>query len=92
MKQVQLVGITTEEHNSPIFNYIDKKFEELKQHFQPKEPNKYLKREEVAEMIRMKTSSVHNITKDGTLTKYQISGRVLYKRSEVEAEIKKIKK
>ena len=30
MKQIQLVGMTPEELNSSIFNYIDKKIDELK--------------------------------------------------------------
>jgi hypothetical protein len=92
MTQIQLVGITTEEHNLPIFNYIDKKFEELKKHFQPKELTKYLTRKEVAEMLSVDISSVHNMSKRGVLQKYQISGKVLYKRSEVEAAIIKLKK
>lgn len=92
MKEVQLVGMTIEEHNLPIFNYIDKKFEELKKFFQPKEPTKYLTRQEVAELLSMDISSVHNLTKKGIIKKYQISGRVLYIRSEVESSIIKLNK
>jgi hypothetical protein len=92
MKQIQLVGITPEELNLAIFNYIDKKFEELKKLYQPKEPTKYLTRQKVAEMISMDISSVHNMTKKGILKKYQISGRVLYIRSEVESSIIKLNK
>jgi hypothetical protein len=91
MTKVQLVGITPEEHNLPIFNYIDKKFEELKLS-QTKEPTKYLKRQQVAEMLCMDISSVHNMTKKGILQKHQISGRVLYIRSEVESSIIKLNK
>ena len=90
--KVQLMGLTLEEHNLPIFNYIDKKFEDLKKFYQPKEPTKYLTRRQVAEMISMDISSVHNLTTTGILTKYQISGRVLYIRSEVESAIIKLKK
>ncbi|MDO6813247.1 helix-turn-helix domain-containing protein [Tenacibaculum soleae] len=92
MQKVQLVGITPEEHNLPIFNYIDKKFDELKKLFQPKEPTKYLTRQEVAEMLSVDISSVHNMSKKGILQKYQISGRILYIRSEVESSIIKLKK
>ena len=92
MKQIQLVGITPEELNSSIFNYIDKKIDELKKLYQPKEPTKYIKRKQVAEMLGMDVSSVHNMTKKGILKKYQISGRVLYIRSEVENAIVKLKK
>ena len=92
MKQVQLLGLTQEENNAPIFNYIDKKFDELKKFYQPKEPSKYLTRSEVAEMLSVDVSTVHNMTCKNVLTKYQISGRVLYVRSEVEDAIVKIKK
>lgn len=91
MTQVQLVGITPEELNLAIFNHIDKKVDELKKSFQPKEPTKYLTRNQVAEMLCIDISSVHNMTKKGILKKYQISGRVLYIRSEVESSIIKIK-
>ena len=90
MKQIQLVGITPEENNLPIFNYIDKKFDELKKFYQPKEPTKYLTRQEVAEMLSVDLSTVHNMTKKGVLQKYQISGRILYVRDEVQNSIIKL--
>tara|TARA_B100000809_G_scaffold221598_1_gene229982 strand:+ start:181 stop:459 length:279 start_codon:yes stop_codon:yes gene_type:complete len=90
MKQVQLLGMTQEENNLPIFNYIDKKFDELIKFYQPKEPTKYLTRHEVAEMLSIDLSTVHNMTKKGVLQKYQISGRVLYVRDEVQNSIIKL--
>jgi hypothetical protein len=79
MKQLQLVGISPEEHNLPIFNYIDRKIEEFKKLYQPKEPPKSLTRKEVAKMLSVDISSVHNMSKRG-----------LYVRSEVESSIIKI--
>lgn len=90
MKQVQLVGLTPEENNEPIFNYIDKKFDELKQFYQPKEPLSWLTRQQVAELLSVDVSTIHNMTTKGVLIKYQISGRVLYKRSEVESAITRL--
>lgn len=92
MKQIQLLGLSPEEHNLPIFNYIDKKFDELKKFQQPKEPTVFITRHNIAEMLSVDVSSVHNMTKKGILQKYQISGRVLYNRSEVESSIIKLKK
>jgi hypothetical protein len=92
MKKLQLISITLEELNLAIFNYIDTKFEELKKFYQPIEPTKYLTRKEVSEMLSVDISSVHNMSKKGILKKYQISGRVLYIRSEVESSIIKLKK
>lgn len=90
MKQVQLLGLTPEENNQPIFDYMDKKFDELKKSYQPKEPTKYITRQEVAKLLSVDLSTVHNMTKRGVLQKYQISGRVLYIRAEVENSIIKL--
>jgi excisionase family DNA binding protein len=92
MKQVQLLGMTQEENNLPIFNYIDKKFDELKKFYQPKEPTQYLTRQEVAEMLSVDISTVHNLSIKGILQKYQIGGRVLYARAEVQGAIIKLNK
>jgi hypothetical protein len=91
MKTVQLVGMTPEENNKPIFEYFDKKFDDLEKSFQPKEPTTFLTRKEVAKLLSVDISSIHNMTVKGILQKYQISGRVLYKRSEVENAIIKLK-
>ena len=91
MKQIQLLGMTQEENNLPIFNYIDKKFDELKNFYQIKEPTKYITRHEVAEMLSVDLSTVHNLCKRSVLQKMQIGGRVLFLRSHVESQIIKIK-
>jgi len=90
MKQVQLLGMTQEENNLPIFNYIDKKFEELKKFYQQKEANNYLTRHEVAEMLSVDLSTVHNLCKRSVLQKMKIGGRILFLRSQVESQIIKI--
>ena len=90
MAQIQIVGLTPEENRKPVLDYIDKKFEDLKKHFQPKEPNRYLTRHQVAEMLSVDISTVHNLSVKGILKKYQISGRVLYKLKEVEDAIVEI--
>jgi hypothetical protein len=43
-------------------------------------------------MLKIDLSSVHNWTKKGILTSYQIGGRVYYKRAEVESAIIELKK
>jgi hypothetical protein len=90
MQTVQLVGMTPEENNKPIFEYIDKKFDDLKKFYQPKEPEKYLTRAEVSKMLSVDVSTIHNLTKRNILEKYQIGGRCLYLRSQVEKSIVKI--
>lgn len=64
----------------------------LKESFQPKEPTEFLTRQEVAELLKIDLSSVHNWTKKKILQSYQCSGRVYYKRKEVENAIVKLNK
>jgi hypothetical protein len=92
MERLQLIEITPDELRDLILDGIIKEINNLKKNFQPKEPNEYLTRVEVAEMLKIDLSSVHNWTKKRILTSYQIGGRVYYKRNEVESSIVELKK
>ena len=88
METIQLIQITPEQLQAEILKGVQSQINDLKKHFQPKEPNIYLTRQEVAAMLSIDISSVHNYTKRGVLKSYGIQGRVYYKRSEVEASLK----
>ena len=90
MQQVQFISITPEQLQNSIIEGVKSQLEDLKKFYQPKEPNRYLSRQDVADMLQIDLSSVHNWTKKGTLTSYQISGRVYYKLDEVENAIVKL--
>lgn len=92
MTEVQLIGISPTQLVDLIDQRHKKQIEELKKHFQPKEPSRYLRRKEVAEMLSVDVSSIHNYTVKGILTAHQISGRILYKLDEVEKAIIKLKR
>lgn len=79
------------EYQSDI-NFIKSELADLKKNFQPKEPNEYLTRNNVAKMLSVDLSTVHNYTKRKILQAYQIGGRVFYKRDEVQNAIVKLKK
>lgn len=91
MKQLSLFQGTPEDFQEPIIKTIKKEFEVLKANFQPKEPEEYLGRQQVADMLQIDLSSVHNWRKKGVLTAYQISGKILFKRSEIEAKMVELK-
>jgi predicted DNA-binding transcriptional regulator AlpA len=92
MKQIKLVSITLDEQYLQLSKYFDNRFEKLEKLYQNKKDNKYLTRREVAEMLSIGLTSVHNMTKKGVLQKYKISGKILYIKSEVELEIVKLNK
>jgi hypothetical protein len=90
MSQIQFIQITPEQLQNAIIEGVKLQLEEFKKYFVPKEPNRYLTRQDVADMLQIDLSSVHNWTKKGTLKSYQISGRVYYKLDEVENAIVKL--
>ncbi|MDX1278385.1 helix-turn-helix domain-containing protein [Oceanihabitans sediminis] len=90
-KHIQFIQVTPEQLQNAIIEGVKSQLQELKEHFQPKQPNEYLTRQEVAEMLSVDLSTIHNWKTKGILTAYQIGGRVFYLRSDVENAIIKLK-
>lgn len=91
MKTVQLISLTPEQLKESILEGFKLQIEELKKSLEPKKPTDYLTRQDVANMLQIDLSTLWSWTKKDVLTSYQISGRVYYKREEVEAAIQKLK-
>lgn len=90
MKQIQLIGLTVDENNAPIFEYFDRKFKQLQEQFQPREPETYLTRKQVAEMLQVNYTTLHNWKHKNILVPVGIGSRVLYKRSDIENKLIKL--
>ena len=60
MKQIQFIGISPEEHNSQIFDFFNKKIEELKKALPSSNQEEYLTRKQVSEMLQVDYSTLHN--------------------------------
>ena len=58
----------------------------------PTENTKYLGRKEVAEMLNVNISSVHNYTVKGILTAFQLGGKIYYRKVDIEAAMIELKK
>lgn len=93
MKQIQFISVDPEELKREVVEEITNALvPALSKLFQPKEPSKYVTRNFVAkEMLHCDLSTLHNLTVKGILKKYQIGGRVLYIRQEVENAIVQMK-
>ena len=87
MNLIQLIGISPDELKTQILEGVESQIKDLKKSFQPKEPTEFLTRREVADLLKIDISTVHNWTKRGKLIPYGIQGRVYYKRSEVESAL-----
>lgn len=92
MENIQLKGITPKELVELLDQRQKLRFEEFKRQLQPTTLNKYIRRKDLSKMLSVDISSIHNYTSKGILTAYQIGGVVMYKLSEVENAIVKLKK
>ena len=93
MEKVQFIQVTPQELQKAIIDGVKSQLDELKKSFQPKEPTDFMTRSEVAELLKINLSTVHNWTKNGTLISYGIGGtRIYYKRKEIESAIIKLNK
>jgi excisionase family DNA binding protein len=86
----QLHNTTPEQLQAAILHGVKLQLDELRKEFQPKTPTEYLTRAEVAKMLKIDLSSVHNWGKSGKLIRHAIGNRIYFKRSEVEAAIIKL--
>lgn len=87
MQQVQFISITPQQQQEGILEGVKLQLDELKKHYQPKEPEEYLSRAEVAKMLKVDISTIHNWGKAGKIKRYGLGNRVYYKRSELERAI-----
>jgi excisionase family DNA binding protein len=88
---IQFIQVTPEQLQNAIIEGVKHQLNQFKKHFKPNEPNEYLSRSEVAKMLSINESTVHNWKTKGILSAYQIGGRVFFKRKEVESAIVKLK-
>ena len=90
-KELQLISISFDDLKDLFGQVLKTELEAVKKHLQPKQPNEYLTRKEVSEMLKIDLSSVHNWSKRGILKPHQIGNRVYFKMSEVENAIIQLK-
>ena len=83
-KKLQLIEIMPDELAELINKGIQVQFDELKKHFQLKEPTEYLTRIEVSKLLSINPTTLWNWTNKGRLKSYGIGGRRYYKRKEID--------
>lgn len=87
MNQIQLIGISPEQLRTAISIDVKSQLDELKKSFQPKTPQELLTRTETAKLLKINLSTLYLWTRKNRLKSYGISGKVYYKRSEVESAL-----
>lgn len=88
---IQFISTTPSELKKEIVSeLVNSLLPKLSKEFQPKTPTEFLSRTEVAKLLKVDISTIHNWTKKGKIISYGIGGRVLYKRTEIESAIVKL--
>lgn len=86
MSAIQFIGTTPKDLIKQIKEEVIPQLKaELSSEFQPKEPTKYLTRNEVCELLKIDLSTLWRwYQKEGKLTAYGIGHRIYFKRSEID--------
>lgn len=87
MEAIQITQTNANDFKTEILKGVKIQLDELKSQFQPKEPNEYLTRQEVATMFNVDLSTIHNWCKSKKLNPLGLGARVYFLRSEIEASL-----
>jgi predicted DNA-binding transcriptional regulator AlpA len=88
MQTVQFIQTTPQELQNQITEGVKNQLQEFLKLYQPKQPNEYLTRQQVAQMFDVDISTVHNWCKSKRLNPLGIGSRVYFLRSEIEQSLK----
>ena len=66
---------------------LEKHLIEIKENFQPKEPEELMTREETAKYLKISLTTLWQWSKKGILPSYSIGNRVYYKRKEIDQSL-----
>ncbi len=83
-KLIQVYEIEPEEFKKEILEGIEKLLKEFSEKFTPKEPEIWLSRKDVSELLGVSLVTIYQWSKDGILKAYKIGTRVRFKRSDIE--------
>ena len=91
---IQFISTTPEQLQQQINEGVKIQLQEFLKHFTPTQPKEYLTRQNVADLLSIDISTVHNFCKRKKLNPLGFSGssRVYFLRSEVEASLKPLNK
>jgi excisionase family DNA binding protein len=83
-KSIQLLNLSPEELKKEILSDLRTELRSLEGKLKQKEPEEYLTRAEVAEILKISLPTVSEWSRSGILKPYRLGKLVRFKRSEVE--------
>lgn len=88
--EATLIHHMTVEQLTKLFTDLQNQINELKLHYEPKQPTEYLTRKEVADLLKCDLSTIWLWCKKGKLNPYGIGNRTYFKRNEIELALIKV--
>jgi excisionase family DNA binding protein len=80
-------GVTPQQLTETILNGVQNQLEELKKNFTPKEPDDFLTRMEVAKLLKISLTTVHDWMNANILKAYKVGNRTYFSRKEIESTL-----
>ncbi|NVJ46458.1 MAG: helix-turn-helix domain-containing protein [Cytophagia bacterium] len=82
---IQITQLTPDQFEETIKKVVQSQLDSLKKEIKPIKPKEeYLSRREVADLLKIELSTLHNWCKKGKLNPYGIGNRVYFLRSDIE--------
>ena len=83
-KVIQFYEVDPEEFKKEILEGVEKLLTEFSKQFTPKEPEVWLSRKDVSELLGVSLPTLYEWGKLGVLKPYKIGTRVRYRQSDIE--------
>ena len=87
MQTIQFVQYSPDQLKSEINEGVKNQLQEFLKLYQPKQPNEYLTRQQVAQMFNVDLSTIHNWCKSNKLRPLGLGARVYFLRSDIEQSL-----
>lgn len=86
---IQITQLSPDQFEERVRNAVKSQLDILTKEFKKEAPQEqYLTRKEVADMLKIELSTLHNWCKKGKLKPYGIGNRVYFLRSDIEKALK----
>lgn len=77
-------GVTPQQLTETILKGVENQISDLKKNFTPREPDDFLTRMEVAKLLKISLTTVHDWQNKKILKAYKVGNRTYFSRKEVE--------
>jgi excisionase family DNA binding protein len=87
MRNSTIIHEVSPDEIANLFHGLQQQLKELKMNLEPKKPTELLTRNEVAELLKVDLSTIHNWCKKNKLIPFGIGNRIYFKRSDIESAL-----